>query len=245
MQSMSATDTSSATAGGIRARARREMINEIKSVAWNHIGRDGVPSLSLRAISREMEMTSSALYRYFPNRTALLTALIIDAFNELASTVETAVEEQDPGDFSGRYVAFGMAVHGWAVENPHRFALVYGTPLPDYEAPDDTIMPGVRTQMVLYRLLLEWGEQVQEPVNFATRPVPAALVKNLEEMVAEASMDATAEQVLAAIVLWAETLGLIYGDLFNHFGDAFVESGLAVEWALAQKAETLFGASRP
>src|SRR5665647_2031652 len=63
-----------------RARVRAELTAQIKAHALDQLATGGAPALSLRAIAREMGMASSALFRYFPNRDAILTALIIDSY---------------------------------------------------------------------------------------------------------------------------------------------------------------------
>ena len=62
-----------------RARVRDELTREIKEVARAHLVEKGSAALSLRAVARELGMVSSAVYRYFPSREELLTALIVDA----------------------------------------------------------------------------------------------------------------------------------------------------------------------
>ncbi|MCX6413580.1 MAG: helix-turn-helix domain containing protein, partial [Actinobacteria bacterium] len=73
-----------------RERARVEITGEILSTARRHLARDGAAALSLRAIARDLGMVSSAVYRYVPNRDALLTMLIIDAYETIGSTAERA-----------------------------------------------------------------------------------------------------------------------------------------------------------
>src|SRR5262245_12137063 len=66
-----------------RDRARAEITNEIKDLARRQLGTTGAAGLSLRAVARELGMVSSAVYRYFPSRDHLLTALVIDAYNSV------------------------------------------------------------------------------------------------------------------------------------------------------------------
>ena len=126
-------------AGSIRARVRAEMIDEIKAIARRHLATDGA-NLSLRAVARDMGMVSSALYRYFPSRDDLLTALIIDAYNALGDAAETAdAAVADQADLRGRWQAICHAVRDWALANPAEYALLYGSPVPGYAAPVDTV----------------------------------------------------------------------------------------------------------
>ena len=129
------------TAGSIRARVRAEMVDEIKSVARRHLAVDGA-NLSLRAVARDMGMVSSALYRYFASRDELLTALIIDAYNSMGEAAEHAdAGVTDRSDLVGRWLAVARALRAWALARPHEYALIYGSPVPGYAAPADTVGP--------------------------------------------------------------------------------------------------------
>src|SRR5689334_9031334 len=122
------------SASGVRARVRAEMTEEIKVVARRHLATDGA-NLSLRAVARDLGMASSAVYRYFASRDELLTALIIDAYNSLGEAAEHAATlTTDP---LGRFLRITTAVREWALADPHQWALIYGSPVPGYQAPQD------------------------------------------------------------------------------------------------------------
>ncbi|MDQ2876974.1 MAG: TetR/AcrR family transcriptional regulator, partial [Actinomycetota bacterium] len=84
-----------------RQRARAEITGEIKDEARRQLATTGA-QLSLRAVARELGMVSSALYRYFPSRHDLLTALIIDAYDALGEAAEQADAALHRGDLRGR-----------------------------------------------------------------------------------------------------------------------------------------------
>ena len=141
------------TAGGVRARVRAQMTAEIKAAARRHLATDGA-NLSLRAIAREMGMASSALYRYFASRDELLTALIIDAYNEMGEVTERAdAAVVDRADVRARWMAVARALRAWSLANPAEYALLYGTPVPGYAAPQDTTPPASRPVFVLGSIL--------------------------------------------------------------------------------------------
>ena len=120
-----------------------------RSASLAHTGESGAAALSVRAIARELGLASSALYRYYPSRDALLTRLIIEAYNELGETVEPTRPSTPRDDLAGRYAGDCHAVRDWACAHPHEYALIYGSPVPGYAAPDDTIDPAVRVARVL------------------------------------------------------------------------------------------------
>jgi AcrR family transcriptional regulator len=142
-------------AASIRARVRAELTGEIKTVARRHLAAEGA-NLSLRAVARDMGMVSSALYRYFPSRDDLLTALIIDGYNAMGEAAEQAdAAVADRSDLAGRYLAVAHALRDWAVARPYEYALLYGSPVPGYAAPPDTIGPALRPVIVLGRILAD------------------------------------------------------------------------------------------
>lgn len=135
-----------------RERARAQITLEIKEEARRQLAAEGAQQLSLRAVARALGMVSSALYRYFPSRDDLLTALIIDAYDSLGSAAEQAVAAVPAGRRGGtraRWRACCNAVRDWAVANPHQYALIYGSPVPGYQAPPETIGPAGRVAAVI------------------------------------------------------------------------------------------------
>jgi len=143
-----------------RKRARRELEHVIKATAGRHLAESGAAALSLRAVAREMGMASSALYRYYPSRDALLTALIVDAYDAIGATAEEAA---DPAlDAGARWLAVCRSVRGWA--------LVYGSPVPGYAAPADTVEPATRLSRVMAAVVL--GAAEDGTLGVPARPLP-------------------------------------------------------------------------
>ena len=91
-------------------------------------------------------MVSSAIYRYFPSRDDLLTALIIDGYDALGEAVELADAARPPDDFAGRWLGGLPGRTGLGAAHPHEYALLYGSPVPGYRAPGDTVEPASRAR---------------------------------------------------------------------------------------------------
>ena len=101
----------------------------------------------------------SALYRYFDGRDALLSALILAAYEALAAEAERAArrgggELQASGGDAERWLAVPRALRGWALAHPHEWGLIFGTPVPGYQAPEDTVEPYARWPLALVRPLV-------------------------------------------------------------------------------------------
>ncbi|WP_367124981.1 TetR/AcrR family transcriptional regulator [Streptomyces phytohabitans] len=116
-----------------RERYRAQVRTEVKERAWEQIATAGASALSLNAIAKQMGMSGPALYRYYANRDELITELIRDAYRDLADTLRSSADEQDAGPAD-----LAFALRDWALADPQRYFLLYGTPVPGYHAPDDT-----------------------------------------------------------------------------------------------------------
>lgn len=133
-----------------RERYRAQVRAEIKEHAWNQIGTAGASALSLNAIAKQMGMSGPALYRYFANRDELITALIKDAYQSLADTMRTTAAKSTVISGAPDVVALARSLRMWALADPQRYLLIYGTPIPGYHAPDDVtaVSAGIMTTLL-------------------------------------------------------------------------------------------------
>ncbi|MEU9150678.1 TetR/AcrR family transcriptional regulator [Streptomyces sp. NPDC048417] len=226
------------TAQGARARARMEVTAAIKDEARRQLAAEGAAKLSLRAVARELGMVSSALYRYFPSRDELLTALIIDAYDSLGEAAEaahaTAVAADADADAvpARRWVTVCEAVRGWALAHPHEYALIYGSPVPGYSAPDTTIQPAARVALVLIGILRDAFEQR----GLARTPVPAELAPEARRMSDELMPGLPPEVAVAMAAAWAQLFGLVGFELFGQFKGVVEDRDRFFRHAAAQLA---------
>ncbi len=204
---------------GIRARARAELLADVSRIARDHLAESGATGLSVRAIARELGLVSSALYRYYPSRDALLTQLIVEAYDELGAAAEAADAACERTDLAGRYRNTSHAVRDWARANPHEYALVYGSPVPGYAAPEDTIDPAVRVIFVLGAIAAE-----VDPVHLTLRPsgpLPEPLNQQLDAMSTPLGQQFDRELLLLGITQWAKLFGMVSFELFGTFRNTF------------------------
>lgn len=213
----------------LRARLRAETIAEIRAIARRHLATDGA-NLSLRAVARDAGLVPSALYRYFPSRDALLTALITDAYTSLAETAQAAEAAVPRDDLPGRFLALAHAVRTWALDNPAEYALIYGSPVPDYTAPPETTQPAAIVVLVLVHILFESIAGGHRP-RVPARPLPAETVADLRRLIDQAApetrpanwtdpADPTPEAALAVgLMLWTQLFGLVSFEVFGRLDD--------------------------
>lgn len=211
---------------GIRERARAEHTAEIVRLARQHLERDGAANLSLRAIARDLGMASSAIYRYFASRDELLTTLIIDSYDRLGEAVESA-DRAVPrrSDFLGRWRAMTHAIRGWAVANPAEYSLLFGTPVPGYAAPDDTIGPASRYTFSLLQLTVD----MEAAGHTATEKVPAALRRDYARFRGRFAIPASDQMMMKGMSAWAAVMGAINLELFGHLHNVVDTPGALFE----------------
>ena len=199
------------------------MIDDITATASRHLAEHGAAGLSLRAVSRDLGMVSSAIYRYFPSRDALLTHLIIDAYDAIGAWVEECESTEERSDHAGRFGAIAHGIRSWARANPHQYALIYGSPVPGYAAPDDTIVPAMRVTGLLLNLLadLDTAKVPTEEVGEATPRLDPKLRTQLNELVARADLAISPERMTAGIGAWVEVFGMVSFELFGQFQNVF------------------------
>ncbi|MFF3838620.1 TetR/AcrR family transcriptional regulator [Streptomyces sp. NPDC001930] len=201
------------TVRGARARARIEITAAIKDEARTQLAAEGAAELSLRAVARELGMVSSALYRYFPSRDDLLTALIVDAYDAIGAAAEKAAAEtagQRPLD---RWTAVCRAVRAWAVAHPHEYGLIYGSPVPGYSAPQDTVVPASRVGLVL----IEIARSAHTGEGVALPPLPEGLRPEAARLAADIAPDLPPALAVTLVAAWSQLFGLISFEVFGHF----------------------------
>lgn len=229
--------------GGLRKRMRAALTADILRVGREHLARDGAAGLSLRAVARDLDLVPSALYRYYPGRDALLTALVIDSYASLADATEAA----DPGAIKTgvtRWTAMAEAIRGWAVGRPHEWALLFGSPVPGYEAPQETVEYYARITLALTAPIrdayaaktlttVQLGGGISRAVGQEVGIVAGALVPGLPKAVA------------AAVVLaWEQLVGAVSLEVFGHWRNT-IDNPAVVFTHTTQMTAALVGLESP
>ncbi|QXE38236.1 TetR/AcrR family transcriptional regulator [Streptomyces sp. GMY02] len=206
------------TIRGARERARTEVTVAIKDEARRQLAAEGAAKLSLRAVARELGMVSSALYRYFPSRDDLLTALIVDAFNAVGSAAEQALAAADSAGPVDRWAAICAAVRAWALAHPHEYALIYGSPVPGYTAPQLTVAPASRVGLALISV----ASDAHRAGGIALPALSPELRPEAERLAAQFAPGLPPEVAAALVAAWAQLFGLISFEVFGQFNDVVV-----------------------
>jgi AcrR family transcriptional regulator len=233
---MTAPNSASRTA---RERARAELTKEIKDEAGRQLAAHGAHGLSLRSVARELGMVSSALYRYFASRDELLTALIIDAYDSLGEAAERASSGLPTADIRGRWRATCGAIRDWALANPHEYALIYGSPVPGYRAPQATVAPALRAARVLGGILADAAvaDAAVAGGGRAEPPLPPALAGQTA-IVADAIAPGVDGGLIArGLIAWTQLFGMLSFELFGQFTGSLEPADAFFGYTVGQLAD--------
>lgn len=207
--------TADRPAPGVRARARAELTRAIVDTARRHLADAGPAALSLRAVARDLGMVSSAVYRYVASRDDLLTLLIVDAYDALGEAAEQAEARVPRDDLDGRFTAVGHAVRAWALAHPHEYALIYGSPVPGYAAPQDTVGPATRVPTLLIGTLVDAiADGVYDPAG--APPVPPGVHDALAPVRAAIPPEVPDDLVVGGLMAWTYLFGAVSFELFGQ-----------------------------
>ena len=226
---------------GIRERARVETTAEIVRLARLQVEQDGAASLSLRAIARSLGMVSSAVYRYFASRDELLTQLIVDSYERLGAAVELADASVPVADFRGRWRAAANSFRDWAIENPSEYALLFGTPVPGYAAPQDTIGPASRYTATLMGLLVD----IESATGVREGAVPLQLQHDFARLRAFFPAPASDVLMMYGMTSWAGMMGAITLELFGHLRNVIDTPGALFDALVDQYADLIIPQPKP
>ncbi|MFD7833310.1 TetR/AcrR family transcriptional regulator [Kitasatospora sp. NPDC059803] len=191
-----------------RERYRAQVQEEIKERAWEQIATAGASALSLNAIAKRMGMSGPALYRYFASRDELITELVRDAYRSLADAFQARAAAG--ADLAG----LAQALRRWALDDPQRYLLVYGTPVPGYRAPEDT----TRISVEIMAVLLDACTAELSPAEQAPAVSPSPFDAHLAEHRAWAGEHPAPPAVLhLALAVWTRLHGVLSLELAGHF----------------------------
>lgn len=195
---------------GRRERYRVQTRHEAKDIALRQLAEAGPAAISLNAIAREMGMSGPALYHYFAGRDELLTELVIDAYDDLADTLSQAVRPDAAP--SERLRAVAVAYRAWALAQPHRYLLIFGTPVPGYAAPEQATAAAHRGMVPIMEALI-----AADPPPAPAGTAVAALETKLARPEPWAPAGASGAVRHRALSFWARLHGVVSLEVQGQF----------------------------
>lgn len=209
-----------------RARLRVQTAQEIKTTALDLMAKGGPDAITLRAIAREMGMTANAIYGYYATRDELVTTLIADLYTSFVDGAEAARDTRPAKDAAGRILAWAEAFRQWALANPAGFRLVYGDPVPGYQAPPEGAAAEAeqRACMGLTGLVAgAWpsAEKTQTHEEYQWSDFDPGLVATIRDQFP----DLPPAAVALALRVWGRLHGLVSLEIYGHLRNQTVEPG--------------------
>ena len=186
----------------------------IKESAWQQINEKGAAALSLRGIARSLGITAPAIYNYFPNRDALVTALIVDAYLSLAESQRRALVPLSQDDHPLRLRTLGLAYRQWALAHPGQYNLIFGTPIPNYHAPLEITGPAAGQSMFA---LIETIDAAYRAGKLDVVELSPELMAMVAPWVEKFGYDGHPCVIHYTVASWAQIHGLVSLELFGHF----------------------------
>lgn len=229
---------------GRRERLRTATIAEIKRLARELLVSGGPQAISLRAIAREMGMTPSGLYRYYPSLNALVDELCGDLFDELHQAVEAAGDAAGNDDPTRRMGYMARAFRRWALDHPVEFGLMLGPPPSGVTTMwADRDQPHASTMRFGSAFLNEFAEMwrrrmvVAPPDDVLERDLRPHLGRYMQRR----GDDLPLGVVFTFLTAWTRLYGLVAMEVFGHMRWALAEAEALFELELVNFAQQLTG----
>ena len=195
----------------MRERYRAQVRQEVKQAALGQLAESGPGGLSIAAIGKQLGVSGPALYRYFASRDDLLTELVIDAYNDLADALTGATSEISGHDARPRFEALTRAYRSWALAQPHRYRLLFGPPLPGYDAHAQRLVDAAQKAM---DLLLDI---IGAAVDRAAIPPPQPLASQLAVWAQPHQPGIDPATALSAVLVWSRLHGIVSLEIAGNF----------------------------
>jgi AcrR family transcriptional regulator len=207
----------------MRERYRAQVRAEAKEAALRQLAESGPAGLSIAAIGKQLGVSGPALYRYFASRDELLTELVIDAYDDLADALGAAARDATSQQPHARLEAMARGYRAWALAQPHRYRLLFGPPLPGYDAHVQRLVAASEASMsLLFGVLRELG-------NRAPAPPIQPLTSQLAAWAQTHAFDADPAVALRAILIWSRLHGLVSLEIAGNFTSMGIDPGQLFE----------------
>ena len=225
----------------IRERYRAQVRHEIKQAALAQLAQAGPAGLSISAIGKQLGVSGPALYRYFASRDELLTELVIDAYHDLAAALAAATRPPDAATRAAatrasgqepraRLQALARAYRSWALAQPHRYRLLFGPPLPGYDAHAKRLVDASEEAMnQLVGVVRELGGGTAP----SSSPPPEPLASQLTAWAQSHDLGTDQAAALRAVQIWSRLHGIVSLELAGNFASIGVDPDQLFDTELA------------
>jgi AcrR family transcriptional regulator len=207
-----------------RERFRAQVRGEIKRAALRQLAQSGPGGISINAIGKELGVSGPALYRYFASRDELLTELVIDAYDDLAATLRATIENRPERSLRGRFEALARGYRTWALAHPHRYRLLFGPPLPGYDAHAERLIGASTASMDLL------VKALPPPTNRSRSG--GALADQLSDWADTQGHQIHPAHALRAVLTWTHLHGFVSLEIAGNYASMGLDPDLLFETEL-------------
>ncbi len=216
-----ASPTASPSAGPTRReRARAATLVEIKQTALELMREHGTTDVRFTDIARVMGLTPPALYRYYADRDELLTDMITDGYSDLAASLAAAVRPDQLPSPAEHLLLVAQAYRTWAKDDPQRFALIFGLPVPGYAAPQEgpTVEAAQRAMGNLAEVVHHAAAAgvLGDPLVTEVDPALASAFEE-DQKTGVVAKELTLPRYQAMLHAWAALHGFVCLETYGHF----------------------------
>jgi AcrR family transcriptional regulator len=216
----------------MRERYRAQVRQEVKEAALRQLAEAGPGGLSISAIGKQLGVSGPALYRYFASRDDLLTELVLDAYHDLANSLTAATSQLPHDNPRGRFEALARAYRHWALAEPHRYRLLFGPPLPGYEAHAQRL---VEASWAAMHLLLDVLREFGPGASKFSQPRAAELTAWAQQRI----QGIDPSTALHAVLIWSQLHGIVSLEIAGNFASMGIDADQLFEIQLTAIAATL------
>jgi AcrR family transcriptional regulator len=212
-----------------RQRFRAQIRDEIKQAALRQLAQSGPAGVSVNAIGKQLGVSGPALYRYFASRDELLTELVIDAYLDLAAALRASIGEAPSRPPRRRFEALARAYRAWALSQPHRYRLLFGPPLPGYDAHADRLIEAAQTSMDLLIETLPADHNAPRPTR--------ALAAEVSQWANRRGVQVDAATALRAVLAWSRLHGFVSLEIAGNYASMGIDPDPLFETDLSALAK--------
>jgi AcrR family transcriptional regulator len=206
-----------------RERLRNATVAEIKRLAWAQVAEGGALGVSLRAIARDMGMTSSALYRYFDSHEQLLLELVSDGFASLADALENEESAMAPEvGPAQRWMQVARVHRRWALDHATEYALVFGSTIQRGDANPALKARHRRGVAVLFRVMVAGLASGEFRPDANLPPLRPALEAQLAEWQSDLGFELPPAALAGCLFAWTQLHGAVSLELFGQLPNVLV-----------------------
>ncbi|MFF0014491.1 TetR-like C-terminal domain-containing protein [Streptomyces sp. NPDC005374] len=194
-------------------------VTRMKAEAISRLATRQNVDLEPSRLARDAGLDPARTEGLFPDRDSLLTALVLDAYRGMGDSAERAEAEAEKAGAGrlGRWVACWVGVRDWALAHPEEYVLIWGRPVPGYDAPPETMVAGARTVLVLIGLVRDALQDGELAVDHVPEPaLTKGMVRTTREL-AEGLLSGLPAPVIARmLIMWTQLHGMVGFEVNGH-----------------------------